>query len=616
MEKEKTSPEQTGSETAVKDFIRFLPEEKRDSYELMLRRCNFHDDNDPLFPIMLFLLFFQESVSENVDRIEDSIAELKGMPLKCGKKDKYRPSILRIAGLVLIALIIVILSLFWGGILRKNRRPAMAATQNAQHELQKMNRYWLDKLEAEERSDAVSQRSNWFIITAVNLGCSAGLLLFFLIIFMRKIRKTEKLLLASRRINSPDQEKENQMKRKKHKKFKVQHSQQPHSATNNTPDKKQLPASVPQKPESADVEVTEKPPVTAVQEAAPTASPSTAPVKKEAEAKSSLGDPAAQKSAPKKADSASENQSSPSQEPAPEKKETPTKNQETSTVPMAQKPAPAKAESHEDNQSAQEKTEMATENQVTPATPATQETAPAKTEPPAENQPVPEKAETVTENQSNPEKSETAKEKQTDPATPAAQETAPAKTEMATEEQTAPATPAAPESVPAKTELRAENQTIPEKSEMTIENQTASVAQGAQETTPAKTEPPAENQPIQTPPTAPAAPDVPVEEAKNPPIPDDPAPKRTSEENSEVQTAPVAPESKEVPVEKQQIYIETKTGNGSLFLQIIEVVLKIIQLRLTRKLTSKPIQRTNLELAQPDTDLYISVKPNKYNKKN
>ena len=580
MEKEKTSPEQAGVETAVQDFIRFLPEEKRNDYELMLRRCNFHEPTEPMFPIMLFLLFFQESVSENVDRIEDSIAELKGMPLKCGKKDKSRSSILRIAGLVLIALTIVILSLFWGGILRKNRRPAMAATQNAQHELQKMNRYWLDKLEAEERSDAVSQRNNWFIITAVNLGCSAGLLLFFLIIFMRKIRKTEKLLLASRSINSPDQEKENQMKRKKHKKFKVQHSQQPHSATNNTPDKKQLPASVPQKPESANVEVTEKPPVTAVQEAAPTASPSTAPVKKEAEAKSSSVDPAAQESAPEKADSASENQFSPPQEPAPEKTEISTKNQDTSTVPMAQKPAPAKAESHEDNQSAQEKTEMATENQATPATPATQETAPAKTEPPAENQSTPEKS------------------------------------EMATEEQTAPATPAAPESVPAKTELRAENQTIPEKSEMTIENQTASVAQGAQETTPAKTEPPAENQPIQTPPTAPAAPDVPVEEAKNPPIPDDPAPKRTSEEKSEVQTAPVAPESKEVPVEKQQIYIETKTGNGSLFLQIIEVVLKIIQLRLTRKLTSKPIQRTNLELAQPDTDLYISVKPNKYNKKN
>ena len=152
MEKEKTSAEQVSVETAVQEFIRFLPEEKRKDYELMIRRCNFHDPTEPMFPIMLFLLFFQESIGDSVARIEESVAEVKGTPPKCGKKEKSRFSFLRRAGWVLIALAVAALLMF--GLFRNNppsaERTPQTAPQTAKHELQEINRYWQHKLKKDE----------------------------------------------------------------------------------------------------------------------------------------------------------------------------------------------------------------------------------------------------------------------------------------------------------------------------------------------------------------------------------------------------------------------------------------------------------------------------------
>ena len=152
MEKEKTSTEQVSVETAVQEFIRFLPEEKRKDYELMIRRCNFHDPTEPMFPIMLFLLFFQESIGDSIARIEESVAEVKGMPSKCGKKGKSRFSFLRRAGWVLIASAVAALLMF--GLFRKNppsaEKTRQPASQTAKHELQEINRYWQHKLKKDE----------------------------------------------------------------------------------------------------------------------------------------------------------------------------------------------------------------------------------------------------------------------------------------------------------------------------------------------------------------------------------------------------------------------------------------------------------------------------------
>ena len=38
-------------ELTLTDFLKYLPEAKRHDYELMLRRCNFSDPADPMFPV-------------------------------------------------------------------------------------------------------------------------------------------------------------------------------------------------------------------------------------------------------------------------------------------------------------------------------------------------------------------------------------------------------------------------------------------------------------------------------------------------------------------------------------------------------------------------------------
>ena len=61
-------------ELILTDFLKYMPEAKRHDYELMLRRCNFSDPADPMFPVMLFLLFFQDNLA---DRMEDLTEEVK-----------------------------------------------------------------------------------------------------------------------------------------------------------------------------------------------------------------------------------------------------------------------------------------------------------------------------------------------------------------------------------------------------------------------------------------------------------------------------------------------------------------------------------------------------------
>ena len=186
MEKEKTSQEQASVETAVQDFIRFLPEEKRDDYELMLRRCNFHEPTEPMFPIMLFLLFFQESVSENVDRIEDSIGEMKSVLPQQWKAGKPR-----IFLFLLIALTIVNLVLLGCGVFHRisplEESAAKAAPASPHSELQQINRYWTRKLsEKPENRQSGPLNEKFFAVIAVVGAVSAWIPVIF--ILMQKYR--------------------------------------------------------------------------------------------------------------------------------------------------------------------------------------------------------------------------------------------------------------------------------------------------------------------------------------------------------------------------------------------------------------------------------------------
>ena len=184
----------------IQDFIRFMPEEKRADYEVMLHRCNFHDSDDPLFPIMLFLLFFQESVSENVDRIEDSISELKAEPQKSAKKNSR--TFVRVFRFLLIALTLANLALFGAGLFRKEpRKTAAVAVQTPQNELQEINRYWLRKLEEDEAENRGLRSREGSSAAVISTACAVLAWMPAVILLLRgkRIRFPEKLKIFTRK---------------------------------------------------------------------------------------------------------------------------------------------------------------------------------------------------------------------------------------------------------------------------------------------------------------------------------------------------------------------------------------------------------------------------------
>ncbi len=67
-------------ELILMDFLKYMPEAKRHDYELMLRRCNFSDPADPMFPVMLFLLFFQDNLADRMEELTEEVKTQKTIP--------------------------------------------------------------------------------------------------------------------------------------------------------------------------------------------------------------------------------------------------------------------------------------------------------------------------------------------------------------------------------------------------------------------------------------------------------------------------------------------------------------------------------------------------------
>ena len=67
-------------ELILMDFLKYMPEAKRHDYELMLRRCNFSDPADPMFPVMLFLLFFQDNLADRMEELTEEVKAQKMIP--------------------------------------------------------------------------------------------------------------------------------------------------------------------------------------------------------------------------------------------------------------------------------------------------------------------------------------------------------------------------------------------------------------------------------------------------------------------------------------------------------------------------------------------------------
>ena len=63
-------------EQIIADILDCFPKSKRHIYELMLRRCNFTDPGEPLFPVMLFLLFVQDNLKDGTLALADEVKSL------------------------------------------------------------------------------------------------------------------------------------------------------------------------------------------------------------------------------------------------------------------------------------------------------------------------------------------------------------------------------------------------------------------------------------------------------------------------------------------------------------------------------------------------------------
>jgi uncharacterized membrane protein len=139
----------------IKDFMQCIPEAKRHDYELLLLRCNFSDSADPLFPIILFLLFLQDSLADRSDVLAEEFSQLRmalatGQPLPVSP----RPSSWSWWKITAIALLVIQVMLGAFGLYRIETIKVAGKTEETKQsqparslEIQKINHYWDQKLE-------------------------------------------------------------------------------------------------------------------------------------------------------------------------------------------------------------------------------------------------------------------------------------------------------------------------------------------------------------------------------------------------------------------------------------------------------------------------------------
>ncbi len=148
---------QSNPNLVIKDFMQCIPEPKRRDYELLLLRCNFSDSADPLFPIILFLLFLQDSLADRSDVLAEEFSQLRmalatGQPLPVSPRPRSRSwwKITAIS-LLVIQVIQVMLGAFW--LYRIETIKGAGKTEETEQsqparslEIQKINHYWDQKL--------------------------------------------------------------------------------------------------------------------------------------------------------------------------------------------------------------------------------------------------------------------------------------------------------------------------------------------------------------------------------------------------------------------------------------------------------------------------------------
>lgn len=148
-------------ELTLTDFLKYMPEAKRHDYELMLRRCNFSDPADPMFPVMLFLLFFQDNLADRMEELTEEVKTQKTLPsTDHAAVAPKRKSCWKIVVTVLMAvqLMLTVFGVFC--LTFRNLSPQIKSSSviSDSSEIQKINRYWDAKLQYAQKGNFYMNR--------------------------------------------------------------------------------------------------------------------------------------------------------------------------------------------------------------------------------------------------------------------------------------------------------------------------------------------------------------------------------------------------------------------------------------------------------------------------
>ena len=164
------------------DFLKYMPEAKRHDYELMLRRCNFSDPADPMFPVMLFLLFFQDNLADRMEELTEEVKAQKMIPpTEHAAVAPERKSCRKIVVTVLLAvqLMLTVFGVFCLTFRDFPSQPIMNPALSHSSEIQKINRYWDAKLQYAQKGNFCMNRLDLIPETEF-MGAVLLILIFFL----------------------------------------------------------------------------------------------------------------------------------------------------------------------------------------------------------------------------------------------------------------------------------------------------------------------------------------------------------------------------------------------------------------------------------------------------
>ncbi len=169
-------------ELTLTDFLKYMPEAKRHDYELLLRRCNFSDPADPMFPVMLFLLFFQDNLADRMEELTEEVKTQKTFPsTDHAAVAPERKSCWKIMVTVLMAvqLMLTVFSIFCLTFRDFPSQPIMNPAISHSSEIQRINRYWDAKLQYAQKGNFCMNRLDLIPETEL-MGAVLLILIFFL----------------------------------------------------------------------------------------------------------------------------------------------------------------------------------------------------------------------------------------------------------------------------------------------------------------------------------------------------------------------------------------------------------------------------------------------------